>query len=110
MKRKGSSMNIRILVPATVLAALLSSPVLATPNSATFSYTAQKGPVAAERCTQLESQFDSAMATQHPSSKQTSKAQALRWEGTSLCANRQHMAGIKKLEEALNKLGVITKG
>jgi hypothetical protein len=110
-------MNIRILVPAlvpaVVLAGLLSSPVLAKtyPSTATFSYHAQtaKGPTAAEQCAQLESQFDAAMKTQHPSRMQMNKAQTWGAEGTSLCENRARVEGIKKLDEALNELGTTPK-
>ena len=111
MTRKGRSMSIRMMVPAVVLATLLSSPVLATPNAATYSYHAQsaKAPTAAQQCAQLESQFDAAMTTQHQSTMRQNKAQAWGSEGKSLCENRARMEGIKKLEEALNELGVTPK-
>jgi hypothetical protein len=106
-------MNTRMLVPVVVLAALFSSPVLAKPypNTGTYSYHAQtaKGPTAAQQCAQLESQFDAAMKTQHQSTMRENKAQAWGSEGTSLCENRARMEGIKKLDEALNELGVAPK-
>lgn len=110
-------MNIRILVPALVpamvLAALVSSPVLAKPypSTGTYSYHAQtaKGPTAAQQCAQLESQFDAAMKTQHQSTMQENKAQAMGSEGISRCENRARVEGIKKLDEALNDLGVTPK-
>lgn len=59
----------------------------------------------AARCTALESQFDGAIKT-HESAKKAAAAKTLRQEGGQLCASGKAAQGVKKLEQALNDIGL----
>ncbi|MDH3475357.1 MAG: hypothetical protein OEM59_16885 [Rhodospirillales bacterium] len=106
-------MNTRTFVPAVLSAVLLSTPVLAAGNYgnrlATNPYTQKAAAMTqAEKCTDLEKQFDAAIKT-HETAAKVNEAKAMRTEGGKLCAGGKQAEGIVKLEQALKDLGVEVK-
>jgi len=59
----------------------------------------------AQRCKDLEEQFDAALP-KHADAKNLTNAQKLRTEGQRLCDEGQHAAGALRLAKALVDLGV----
>lgn len=59
----------------------------------------------ASQCTALETQFDGAIKS-HETSSKAAAAKTLRQDGGQLCASGKTNDGIKKLEQALNDIGV----
>ena len=91
------------LVGSTAFAATPGPTQLIKPtHDALKVVTMTKG---SDRCTALQSRFDSSIKT-HETAKKASAARALRSEGGQLCASGKTKAGIKKLEQALNDIGV----
>ena len=96
---------------AGCIAALLGigSPVaapitkLVTPK--TVTPPAKKVTTPAQRCKDLEEQFDAALP-KHADAKNLTTAQRLRAEGQHLCEEGQHAAGALRLAKALVDLGV----
>jgi hypothetical protein len=66
---------------------------------------AKKVTTPAQRCSDLESQFDVALP-KHSDSKSLTSAQKLRADGQRLCDAGQHAAGALRLVKALADLGV----
>jgi hypothetical protein len=60
----------------------------------------------AQRCTDLEGQFDGALPKHNNASKTVTTAQKLRADGQRLCDAGQHAAGALRLAKALVDLGV----
>jgi hypothetical protein len=75
----------------------------ATPKTTT--QPAKKVTTPAQRCKDLEEQFDTALP-KHVDAKNLSTAQRLRAEGQHLCEEGQHAAGALRLAKALVDLGV----
>ena len=103
-------MKTQWIVPAMLGIALLSAPVLAA-NKKPGEF-AEKKPfpqyaamTAAEKCTVLESQFDSAIKT-HEAVAKAAEAKQLRTDGGNLCASGKAPDGVKKLETAIKTLGL----
>jgi hypothetical protein len=88
---------------AVALGAPASKP--AQPKPAAGSQPAKKVTTPAQRCTDLESQFDAALP-KHGDAKNLAAAQKLRAEGEHLCEEGQHAAGALRLAKALVDLGV----
>jgi hypothetical protein len=114
--KKGSDMITRMLVSGLLASAMFSASAVALaaagehgPMAPRLGYPHQ-GPMktAAERCTALEEQLDSAIES-HGSSGLISEAKSLRSEGAKLCNDGRHIEGIGKLESALWDLGVTPK-
>lgn len=57
------------------------------------------------RCTALQGEFDSAIKS-HGTAAKVAAAKTLRQEGGQLCASGKANDGVKKLEQALNDIGV----
>jgi hypothetical protein len=62
----------------------------------------------AKQCTVLEKQFDRQI-TKHTTSSNFAAARGLRTDGGKLCLAGKQSDGIKKLEQALNDIGVKPK-
>ena len=75
------------------------------PTVAKTAPPAKKVTTPAQRCKDLEEQFDIALP-KHPEAKNISAAQKLRAEGQHLCEEGQHAAGALRLARALVDLGV----
>jgi len=59
----------------------------------------------AQQCTALEKQFDEQI-TKHASSPMAANAKTLRTDGGKLCLSGKSADGVKKLQQALNDIGV----
>jgi hypothetical protein len=59
----------------------------------------------AQRCTALEKQFDQQIG-KHTTSSKVATAKSLRNDGGRLCLSGKPTDGVKKLEQALNDIGV----
>ena len=105
-------MKTRMIVPLILGAAMLSGPVLAagstTGPTKTMKHTTAKM-TPEQRCTALQSQFDTAIKT-HASAPKADQAKSMRAEGGTLCADGKHAKGIAKLHQALKDIGVKSKG
>lgn len=111
-------MHTRMIVPAILSVALLSTPVLAaTANLKTQQlrnmYSQEEyGEAAAMTpsvlCSDLKKQFDAAIKT-HENAPNAIKAKSLHVEGRDFCAGGDTTRGIAKLEQALNILGIEAK-
>ena len=66
---------------------------------------AKKVTTPAQRCKDLEGQFDTALSKHNPA-KALTAAQKLRADGERLCDAGQHAAGALRLAKALIDLGV----
>jgi hypothetical protein len=86
-------MKIRTLVGAAMTGVFLS----------TAAFAASVTP--AQQCTALEKQFDQQI-TKHTTSAKFATAKALRTDGGKLCLGGKPADGLKKLEQALNDIGV----
>lgn len=85
--------------------ALGASATKPVPPKPAASQPAKKVTTPAQRCTDLESQFDTALP-KHGDAKNLTAAQKLRTEGQHLCEEGQHAAGALRLARALTDLGV----
>jgi len=106
-------MNTRMIAPAVLSVAMLSTPVLAGGNYGTAMPSTQKiqkvaAMTPAEKCMSLEKQFDAAIKS-HGKAAKANAAKAMRTEGENLCASGKRIEGIAKLEKALKDLGVKVK-
>lgn len=105
-------MNTRLIVPAVLSAVMLSTPVLAgsygtaSPSTQPTQKAAAMTP--AEKCTDLQKQFDEAIKT-HGSAAKAAQAKTLRSEAAGLCTSGKDAEGIAKLEQAMKDLGVKVK-
>jgi hypothetical protein len=86
-------MKIRTLLVSATAAAVLS----------TAAFAATTTP--AQQCTALEKQFDQEIVT-HGTAAKAAQAKALRADGGKLCKAGKPKTGVKKLEDALNDIGV----
>lgn len=86
-------MNVRTVISAAVTGVLISS----------AAFAASMTP--AEQCTALEKQFDQQI-TKHTTSAKFAAAKALRTDGGKLCLSGKPTDGVKKLQQALNDIGV----
>jgi len=86
----------------SALGASTTKPVPSKP--ATLQPT-KKVTTPAQRCADLESQFDAALL-KHGDAKNLTAAQKLRAEGQHLCEEGQHAAGALRLAKALIDLGL----
>jgi len=84
------------------LGAAATKPV---PPKPAASQPLKKVTTPAQRCTDLEGQFDAALL-KHGDAKNLTAAQKLRAEGQHLCEEGQHAAGALRLARALIELGV----
>lgn len=111
-----SSRQWRALVGRLLLAGLLTASVGAgnALGASTTKTVSPKPPASqplkkvttpAQRCTDLETQFDAALP-KHGDAKNLTAAQRLRAEGQKLCEAGQHAAGALHLARALIDLGV----
>ena len=102
-------MKFALFVPGLVAAIALSGSVAFAGTSTTMQSTKPAHKVAItpapERCTALESQFDTEIKA-HAAAKKASAAKTLRQKGGQLCASGKTSDGVKKLEQALNDIGV----
>jgi hypothetical protein len=101
-------MLIRTSIVTGLAAILLSTAALADSTPAT-STTKQKPTEntqkMTDRCSQLETQFDQAIAT-HGSVAKAEAAKKLRTKGANLCNSNKQASGIRNLQQALKDLGV----
>jgi hypothetical protein len=86
-------MKIHTLVGAAMTGVFLSS----------AAFAASMTP--AQQCTALEKQFDQQI-TKHTASAKYGTAKSLRSDGGKLCLSGNSAEGVKKLEQALNDIGV----
>ncbi|MGE0116784.1 MAG: hypothetical protein AB7S71_14685 [Dongiaceae bacterium] len=86
-------MKIRTLIGAAATGIFLS----------TAAFAASMTP--AQQCTALEKQFDQQI-TKHTTSSMFGTAKTLRTDGGKLCLSGKSADGVKKLEQALNDIGV----
>ena len=86
-------MKIRTLAGAAMTGVFLS----------TAAFAASMTP--AQQCTALEKQFDQQI-TKHTTSAKFVTAKSLRSDGGKLCLSSNPADGVKKLEQALNDIGV----
>ena len=116
MSGKECSMKTRVLMSGILSVMMLGTPVLAATTPAS-SATAHKTPehssriavlTPAERCLQLEHQFD-ANSKAYSTSAKYKNARAMRSEGAGLCSSGKQVAGIQKLEQALKAIGETPK-
>lgn len=82
-----------------------ATPKAAPPPKPAAAAAAKKVTTPAQRCTDLEGQFDVALP-KHGGSKTLGAAQKLRADGQRLCDAGQHAAGALRLAKALVDLGV----
>jgi hypothetical protein len=75
------------------------------PKPAAAAIPAKKVTTPAQRCKDLEGQFDVALS-KHSGAKMLTAAQKLRADGERLCDAGQHAAGALRLAKALVDLGV----
>ena len=105
-------MKTRLIVPAILSAVVLSAPVLAaSTDKAGHPPAAMERAAAvnaADRCTALQKQFDTAMK-KHEMSKMAGEAKTMREDGGKLCTAGNVDQGIAKLEMALKNIGVKPK-
>jgi hypothetical protein len=87
------------------LGAAATKPPPPKPAASQPAKPAKKVTTPAQRCTDLESQFDAALP-KHSDAKNLNAAQKLRAEGQHLCEEGQHAAGALRLARALVDLGV----
>lgn len=103
----------RMIVPALLSAVMFTTPVLAAGSYGAMTPATQHTQKAAamtpaEKCTNLEKQFDSAIK-KHEKAAKAGEAKTLRTEGGNLCASGKHAEGVAKLEQALKDIGVKSK-
>jgi hypothetical protein len=97
-------MLVRTLIGACALALALSPAAFAASASSAAAKSA-KQTKQAERCIELERQFDAEVAT-HGDVEKIAEARRLRDDGGKLCASGKHASAVRKLESALKDLGV----
>jgi len=90
-------MQIRTLMVTAAASALL----------ATAAFGAATTP--AQQCSALEKQFDRELVT-HGTAARVTQAKALRADGEKLCRSGKPKTGVKKLNDALDELGVKPQG
>jgi hypothetical protein len=83
----------RFLLPAAAALTMVVAPAMAAQMSG------------ADKCTALEKQFDQAIAT-HTKDAKATDAKTLRTDGGKLCTSGKTNDGMKKLQQALNDIGV----
>lgn len=83
----------RFLLPAAAALTMAVAPAMAAQMSG------------AEKCTALEKQFDRAIAT-HGKGTKAADARTLRTDGGKLCTSGKANEGVRKLQQALNDIGV----
>jgi len=103
-------MKFALFVPGLVAALALSGSVAFAGTASTTMQAPKSAHKVAvtpstERCTALESQFDTEIKA-HAGAKKASAAKTLRQRGGQLCAAGKPADGVKKLEQALNDIGV----
>jgi hypothetical protein len=102
-------MLIRTSIVTGLAAILLSTAAFADSTPATSTTTKPKPTEntqkMTDRCSQLETQFDQAIAT-HGSVAKAEAAKKLRTKGANLCNSNKQASGIKNLQQALKDLGV----
>jgi hypothetical protein len=108
-------MHMRMIAPAILSAALLSTPVLAatakdqSQQLRTLYSQEEYGEAAAMTpsvlCSDLKKQFDAAIKT-HEDAPDAIEAKSLRVEGRDYCAGGDTERGIAKLEQAIRALGL----
>jgi hypothetical protein len=86
-------MHIRTLMATAAASALL----------ATAAFGAATTPT--QQCAALEKQFDQELVT-HGAAAKVGQARALRADGEKLCRSGKPKTGVKKLNDALDDLGV----
>ena len=86
-------MKYQMIIGAAVAAALLSTGALAATTTP------------AQQCTALEKQFDQQIVN-HATAAKAAEAKTLRTEAEKLCYSGKAPDGVKKLEQALNDIGV----
>ena len=94
-------MNIRTALLGIIGTAMLSSAALAAADS---NHPANRQQMA-DRCTALESQYQSAIAG-HEGTPAFDRAEGLGSAGTTECQSDQGATGAQKLQQALADLGV----
>src|SRR5438067_1104297 len=112
-KRPGALAGRLLLAAAMALAsgaghalgASANKPITPKPAAAAPTKPAKKVTTPAQRCTELEGQFDGALQ-KHNDAKSLPAAQKLRTDGQRLCDGGQHAAGALRLAKALIDLGV----
>jgi hypothetical protein len=83
----------------------VAAPVTKPATTKTATQPTKKVTTPAQRCKDLEDQFDTALP-KHADAKNLPTAQRLRAEGEHLCEEGQHAAGALRLARALVDLGV----
>jgi hypothetical protein len=86
-------MTRRFLLPIAAALTMVAMPAMAAQMSG------------ADKCTALEKQFDQAIV-KHGTAAKASDAKTLRTEGGKLCVAGKTAAGMKRIEQALNDIGV----
>lgn len=86
-------MTRRFLLPVAAVLAMAVAPAMAAQMTG------------AQRCTALEKQFDQAI-TQHGKATKAADARTLRTDGGKLCVAGKTDQGMKKIQQALNDIGV----
>jgi hypothetical protein len=86
-------MTRRFLLPLAAALTMVVAPAMAAQMSG------------AQKCTALEKQFDQAIV-KHGTAAKASDAKMLRTEGGKLCVAGKTAAGMKRIEQALNDIGV----
>lgn len=86
-------MKIQTLIGAALTAVLLS----------TSAFAASMTP--AQQCTALEKQFDQEIV-KHATATKAAEAKTLRTDAGKLCQSGKATDGVKKLDQALNDIGV----
>jgi len=103
----------KLLVPSLLSVALLAGPAFAatggnakpapvSPAKPAIHYVALNP---TQKCNVLEKQFDMAFKT-HDKAAKAADARVMRADGGSLCASGKQTAGVQKLEQALQEIGV----
>ncbi len=103
----------KLLIPSLLSAALLAGPAFAatggsaktappSPTKPAIHYVALNP---TQKCSVLEKQFDTAFKT-HDKAAKAADAKMLRADGGALCASGKQADGARKLEQALQEIGV----
>lgn len=93
-------MKIRTVLMAIVATSALSTAAFATPNAHSTNHPSSREQMS-DRCSALESQFDSITA-----GKLNTKADGLYAQGVDACNTNNSDVGVQKLEHAVRDLGV----
>lgn len=101
----------KTLIVATAAAILLGAPLAlaaSTSHAKKDDIVPVLGTALSEQCTALGQQFDAAKAM-HKGDKTYKEALELRRAGNTLCMSHKDADGIKKIESALDMIGVKPK-